>query len=263
MQGGAEVELPLESGPTRYQPEPDNIYAHNPALRFDQRRLASIVGYVAIGMPLVLGFGGMALGSFRQSLSGFYYEPFLLGDIFVGCLVFIGTVLMAYKGWNRKVGQLATLAGISAYAVALFPAGGWVIGDSGERLYGTLANIAHGVGALCLFLILAWFCFAIFTKVEAHQRDSSGDLLPSKRRRNRIYRVTGFLLLAAIAAIAIGDLFFPEWSTRNRLTYWAETVALVAFGISWIVQGRASGLLMQDPRDRMDEMRAETLADTL
>ena len=256
------MELPLESGPTRYQAEPDNIYAHNPALRFDQKRLASIVGYVAIGMPVVLGLGGVLLGSVRQSLSGFYYEPFLLGDIFVGCLVFIGTVMLAYKGWNRKVGHLASLAGISAYAVALFPAGGWITGESDNRLFAAQAHIAHGVGALCLFLILAWFCFAIFTKVEPHQRDSHGALLPNKRRRNRIYQATGTLLLAAIVAITIGDVFYPDWSVRNRLTYWAETVALVAFGISWIVHGRASGLLMQDPRDRMDELRAEDIRDS-
>lgn len=252
------IEMPLETGAGRYQAETDNAYAHDPKLRFDQRRLASIVGYVAIGMPIVLGLGGIALGEFRQSLSGFYYEPLVLGDVFVGCLVFIGTVMLAYKGWNRKVGQLASLAGLSAYAVAFFPAGGWMTGEGDVRIFEQGAHIAHGVGALCLFLILAWFCFAIFTKVEPHQRDPAGALLPNKRRRNHIYRIAGTLLLLAIVAITIGDVFFPEWSVRNRLTYWAETIALVAFGISWIVQGRASGLLMQDPRDRMDEMRADS-----
>ena len=252
------MELPLETGATRYQAEPDNAYAHDPKLRFDQRRLASIVGYVAIGMPIILGLGGVLLGSFRQSLSGFYYEPVLLGDIFVGSLVFIGAVMFTYKGWNRKVGHLASLAGVAAFAVALFPAGGWVVdGNDAERVLAQPAHILHALGALTLFLILAWFCFAVFTKVEAHQRDAAGNLLPNKLRRNRIYRVTGTLLLLAIAAITIGDLFFPDWSVRNRLTYWAETVALVAFGISWIVQGRASGMLMQDPRDRMDEIQAE------
>ena len=252
------MENPIEISSDRYQADEGYIYATDPKLRFDQRRLASLVGYVAIGLPIILGVGGIALGEFRPSLSGFYYERILLGDVFVGSLVFIGTAMFASRGWSRKVADLATIAGLCAYLVALSPAAGWLVGEENTRIYQTATNIVHAAAAMVLFLVLAFFAFFVFTKVEPHQTGSDGEYLRAKLIRNRIYRTTGTLILLALAMIAAGNELFPEWAKAHRVTYWAEAVALVAFGVSWLVQGRVSGKLMRDPRDRVDTQVAAT-----
>jgi hypothetical protein len=247
---------PIELGKRRYQADDAYVYATDPVLRFDQRRLASMVGYTAIGLPIVLGLGGVVLGDFRSSLSAFYYETVLLGDVFVGALVFIGALMLAYRGWSRKVADLATLGGLCACMVALFPAAGWIVG-SDEAIFVLATRILHAVAAAALFLILAFFCFFVFTRVEPHQVESAGARPPVKRTRDAIYRVAGTTILLAIAAIAIGIAFFPDHAQRIRLTFWGETAALLAFGVSWLVQGRASGHLLLDRRDVRDRAIAK------
>ncbi len=266
------MDMPLEIGAQRYQADAAYPYARDPQLRFDQRRLASLVGYVAFGLPFVLGLGGLIVGRQRASLSAYYYEPLLLGDLFVGQLTFIGALLLAYRGWTRDVARLASIAGIAALAVALFPHEGWEE-LCRERVGGVRAGpvcalpdwleaaspAIHFGAAAILFLVLAFFCLAVFTKLEPHQIEGNARCL-TKRARDSIYRISGLLILTSIAGIAIASLVDPNWSRSNRLVYWLEFLALAAFGISWIVQGRASGLLLLDGRDRRDAALARARA---
>jgi len=261
------MQNPIEVSRTRYRADEDYIYAVDPVARFDQRRLASMVGYVAIGLPIVLGIGGLMLGglthggsplgSFRASISGFYYESVLLGDVMVGALAFIGTLMLAYRGWSRKVADLATGAGLAAYLVALFPAAGWFLVSGEDAIFVTASHILHAVAAGVLFLILAFFCFFVFTRVEVHQTEGEGVPASVKRARDRIYRAAGTLILLSIAAIPLGGLLLEDRADTYRITFWAETVALTAFGISWLVQGRASNTRLMDVRDRRDKAVAK------
>ena len=68
------MDSPFELDRKRYQPPSDYVYARDPTLRFDQRRLARVVGFIAFGLPIILGVGGLVLGEFRDALSGYYYE---------------------------------------------------------------------------------------------------------------------------------------------------------------------------------------------
>ena len=78
---------------TGYQPEPATPDGSM------QSRLALGVGLIALFMPVILALGAVMRPGicFRDSLSHFYYDPFL-GTVFVGMLVFIGGFLFAYKG---------------------------------------------------------------------------------------------------------------------------------------------------------------------
>jgi len=58
-----------------------------------------------------------------------------------------------------------------------------------------------------------------------------------KRRRNLIYRLCGIIMLVSMAAIEIFFLFFDESHEDSRFVLYAETVTLVAFGISWLTKG--------------------------
>ena len=247
------METPFELDPQRYQPPADYVYARDPKLRFDQRRLARVVGVVAFGLPVVLGLGGWALGEFRATLSGYYYEEFVLGDLFVGSLVFIGSLLFAYRGWTPNVAQLATIAGLAALLVAFVPMDGWVI-DGTERLYPRIGYWVHAGAAGVLFGVLAFFCFFVFTKVPHEQ--GRAEMSPAKKMRNRIYRTSGVVIVIAVLSIAIGDQLFGEfWRARN-LTFWMEALALGAFGVSWLTQGRAIPGPLRDPRDYADAAEA-------
>lgn len=249
------MQTPFETGPERYQPPEDYVYARDPKLRFDQRRLAGVVGVIALGMPIVLGGGGAILGRFRIALSDYYYEPIVLGDFFVGCLIAIGALLMTYRGWTPKVAQLASLAGIAALLVAFVPMSGWV--SSEERIYPVVGYWVHAISAGVLFSILAFFCLFVFTKIPHDEDGGHPAPTPAKRRRNLIYRASGVTIALSAIGIAIGGQFGPDWWWESYATFWLEALILAAFGVSWLTQGRVLGPAIKDPRDKSDEAIAE------
>jgi hypothetical protein len=239
--------------------EADDAYNKDPQLRFDQKRLASLVGFAAFGLPLVLFAGGLIYpGGWREglidiSISHYYYREVVLGDFFVGTLVFIGTLLLAYRGGNENVGKLASVAGLCAFGVALFPTEGWRFVPPNVAVPGTgWTKIAHYGSAAGLFAILAFFCFFVFTLVEPRHLDPSGACLATKSRRNSLYKISGSVIVGMMLAMLIGgNLLQPMWD-RLHLTFWCEAAALFAFGVSWITVGRAMNHLLLDPRDKRD-----------
>ena len=52
-----------------------------------------------------------------------------------------------------------------------------------------------------------------------------------------IYKLCGLVMLGSICIIAVFSL--SKVSDSNQITFWFETVALIAFGISWLTKGEA------------------------
>ncbi|KIN64441.1 putative lipoprotein [Sulfitobacter noctilucicola] len=118
----------FQYGAERYAPTRDPKYA-----TVDQRRLAKIVGSVAILLPLVLLVASLVSylvpqsypyfrTCFRDSISHYYYAHFW-GGPFIGSLVFIATYLFVYQGEDAGGAErkLSTGAGFAALGVAIFP----------------------------------------------------------------------------------------------------------------------------------------------
>ena len=259
----------FEMGPGRYQPDSSYTYSYDPAYTLDQRWLAFCVGLVALFLPIVMLAGGI-YGCLYDSISHFYYAQFL-GGVFIAALVFIGTFLLAYRGESARESKLATWAGFFALSVALFPISGRGceekefsgraladFTDGGTDAFVTVvkttgkisvqdnpifelfsyAEIIHGLSAAGLFAFLAWYSFFVFTRIiDKVHRDNDGNLTPQKRNRNRIYRASGIVIVISMSAIVIGHFFISDWNSYN-LTFWFESTALWAFGVSWMVKGQ-------------------------
>ncbi len=272
----------FERGQGRYQPDPSFTYADDhPGYRLDQRRLAFFVGLIALGLPIVMLIGVLIRTCLYDSISHFYYAQFL-GGVFIAALVFIGTFLLAYRGESARESRLATIAGISAIFVALFPTNGRGCDESTfsgraladfkledvtkfvkviqtteeipseNPLFFELfsgAQYLHGVGAALLFAFLAWYSFFVFTRVIDNVHLKDGNLTPQKRIRNNIYRASGVVIVISMAVMVIGHFFFPEDWNDNNLTFWFESLALWAFGFSWMVKGRFFDTLWLDERE--------------
>ena len=63
-----------------------------------------------------------------------------------------------------------------------------------------------------------------------------------KRKRNKIYRISGYVILASLILIALYK-FYLESKFVNLQDYkpvfWLESLALIAFGFSWLTKGEA------------------------
>ena len=72
-----------------------------------------------------------------------------------------------------------------------------------------------------------------------------------KGRRNKVYVTCGGVMVACML-VEVCATFFLSRETVNalRITYWVETTALVAFGIAWIVAGKAIPTFV-DPDEKL------------
>ena len=178
-----------------------------------QRDLRRLIGIVAMALPFLC----LAVAGMQDSVSAYYHTR--ASDLFVGSLIAAGAFLLTYRGYDDTDRWLALAAGICAILVALLPVGSPA--DPLARvgfldLSPGLSWILHTVAAAILFLILAWMALFQFTK------GNSGT--DNKKKRNRIYRYCGVLMLMGMVVVP-----FAIWL--------AETIMLTAFGVAWLVKG--------------------------
>ncbi|RJQ80230.1 DUF998 domain-containing protein [Amycolatopsis panacis] len=188
--------------------------------------LRRAIGVLGIALPILVVAGKHLLegGDPLGSLSSYYYSD--LRNVFVGVLCAIGVFLISYRGYGFIDDIAGTVAGVAAICVAMFPTSP-ASATPAEQAIG----IVHVVSATIFFLTLAFFCLFLFTKTDA--------TTPTRRKiaRNVVYRVCGIVLLACLALIVlVGQLFAAAtWHP----TLWLESLAVVTFGVAWLVKGSA------------------------
>ena len=193
--------------------------------------LRRIVGYLGIGLPGVVMLGASNYG-IQDSISAYYYTN--MRDTFVGLLFVIGIFMLSYRAYkDDPAAWQDALAGkvacISALGVALFP-------TDQSSITQTTRGMWHYIFAGVLFSTLAFFCLWLFTRSKLKDPDWQRPEHKRKRQRNAIYIFCGSVMLACIALMLIGHFFpsIPHYPTK----FWLETIAIEAFGLSWLVKGQ-------------------------
>lgn len=205
-------------------------------------RVRQALGILGMVFPVLLIVGGLiAHKDVAPSVSDYYHTT--MRDIFVGCLFAIGVFLISYKGYRRDTGEwfsddlVATVAGVAAFGVAIFPNETVIPEDAAtlsQVLMGyKLAAFAHYTSAMLFLGALAYFCLVKFART-------------AKPHRKRIYLACGwFILLAGVLATVASYLKVygsPEaraFVIENRIVFWVEAMGIWAFGLSWLTKGRA------------------------
>jgi hypothetical protein len=143
----------------------------------------------------------------------------------------IGIFLMSYRGYDRRDARAGRFAFVCAIGVALFPTTPLPPATPDQKLIGGI----HLTFAALLFLTLAYFSLMLFTETDPNKTPTR-----QKLKRNVVYRVSGYIMLACIALIAVAALP-PIKSLVERFEprFWLESIAIVAFGISWLTKGEA------------------------
>lgn len=183
--------------------------------------LRRVVGVLGVTMPIVVAAWGCLLDDPHRLLDTISdYYRFRTRDAFVGVLFTIAWFLFTYRGYDARDDVAGDVACVFALGVALFP-------DSGTGV----DRAIHYLSATGLFLVLAYFSLALFTR-------TGGNPTPRKVVRNRVYRSCGLVMLACIALMGAYQLAGrPAWLAGMKPVFWLETFALWAFGFSWFVKG--------------------------
>jgi len=208
--------------------------------------LRKAIGLIGLSIPVLLALSGIFFlkDGIAPSISQFYYTP--MRDFLVGALTAIGVFLAAYRGYapqrDEKISDraLGLITGLSAIGVALFPTAGYCtsfipgIADSCPETQITTLHFA-----LAVIFLLGLGIFSYF-KFPRYDPDRPRNMI--KAKRVKYYRFCGGVIFATLGAITLillyqkvtGNSFpVPDW------LFWLESLAVIAFGISWLIKGEA------------------------
>ncbi len=192
----------------------------NQSLVISYLSLRRLIGVLGMALPVVVMLWGWTIcGCFKVLPSISDYYSLRTRDAFVGILCAIACFLFTYRGFDDDE-RYGNLAALFAVAVAFFP-------NSGTPL----ERRVHFSAAVGLLLVLAYFSLRIFTKAGGHPTRQK--LFP-----NRVYTACGGLILGCVVLIGLyksvlADSQLALWHP----VFWLETLALEAFGFSWLIKG--------------------------
>ena len=189
-----------------------------------------IVGLFGVTLPFVLILGEPLISGrweIRDALSDYYYSA--LGNWFVGSLFAIGAGLLVYMATRRSRpdGALSVVAGVCAIAVALFPT---------NRIDEAVTTVAliHFVCAVVLLILLGIICWRFGT------RDGTQPNRSDRRRTNwrRFHHCCAVIIWSAVVWCAIAVMLdVVAGSSVPYAVVVGESVAVLAFGSSWLLKG--------------------------
>ena len=184
--------------------------------------LRKAVGLIGILLPLILMLGVLLIfeeAVIQKSISHYYHTG--MGDVFVGALCAVALFMFFYSGYDWRDDWAGNLAGLSALGVAWVPTTAAGPSDVTGKI--------HFACAAVFLVTLTVFSLYLF-KLKGPN--------PTQRKlaRNWIYTICGLIMAGCLIAIVIYKLDHGD-GLESSLVFWAETVALVAFGVSWLTKG--------------------------
>lgn len=183
-----------------------------------------------MALPFVLAFGGFLIFRLGVQHSISYYYWTGMRDVLVGTMFAIGFFLFSYQGYERADNIAGNLACVFAVGLALFP----TIEAADAAGLPWFIGLLHLAFSAAFFATLIYFCLVLFVKTSKRGRPTT-----QKVMRNRIYRGCGYVMIACILA-TIAYYAIPAVNAAlapYSLVYWMEAIAIIAFGVSWLVKG--------------------------
>lgn len=211
------------------------LHKGNKDIVISYKSLRRLIGFLGILLPLICISFGWFFGEYKiqQSISIYYYTN--VRDFFVGTLFVLSLFLMTYKGSYRVDNWITTITGFAGLLIALFPCYNPDYENVPVGLFQLISetsNYFHQTSAATFFLLLAINSIFLFTRKE-------GVVTKQKIKRNMVYITCGIIILVCFIGLVLSMLLFTfEQRLNNKIILIFEAIALLAFGISWLVKGQ-------------------------
>ena len=210
---------------------PPNEHDNQP-LVISYLTIRKAIGFLGFFLPLILWLGVWIWGDgsrVQPSISDYYYT--VMRNSFVGVLCAVSLFLFAYRGYEKLDRITGYLGSLFALGVAFFPTT-----PDPDTIPPPTASAAvigqfHLAFAGLFFATLIFFSLFLFTRSHSNK-----SMTGMKKVRNTVYYVCGFIMVACVLVIGLYILLGPEGSESN-VVFWGESIALMAFGVSWLVKG--------------------------
>lgn len=183
--------------------------------------LGLICGLLPFGC-LLFGLLGAARGinypEWYNSISATYFSN---GNVcMIGALCLCAFFLFTYKGYDLGDRAYTLISAVSALLIVACPCAAAPVEYMGLLALPTkLSDFIHMVAAIALFGSFALMTLTQFTK-------------GGHKKRNRIYRICGWTMLAFMAVVGLSVIF--DWP--GYMTMICEAGMLEAFSVAWIIK---------------------------
>ena len=203
--------------------------------------LQKAVGLIAVTLPFVVAIGNDMSGGhgLKGSISAYYYTH--LGNYFVGSLFALGVFFLSYNYRPlpdyRVDNYLSNVAAAMAVGVALFPTSsdGAEATGGGEREVMRLVRLRSAVPSALAGLRIAAPAASVAEEMRSFARPKSSTFACP----------FGVIITFAIVMILVTEIVKPSKSLHAL--FWLESIAVVSFGISWLVKGGFLGVFADHP----------------
>jgi len=216
----------------------------NSNLQHSDYRIRKLIGTLGLALPILLP---VLKGEVLASISHYYYST-LSSLVFIIVLSAFGLFLLSYKGYQidpttETISDdwLTNIAGFAALIVVFIPTAcchsasdiiDALCKSDCLPLFGhnnNLANTIHLVAAGIFILCMGWMSRYKFTR-------------GSDDGNNKLYKWCGNLVFISVGLIVIGvilERFNVSFPLKDYYVFIFETTAVIPFGISWLVKGKA------------------------
>src|SRR6187401_2819237 len=208
--------------------------------------LRNLIGISGMLLPIMLTLftpKGEQDKVMEHSISEYYYTK--NGDLFVVFLSVVRFFLLTYKGYDRFWERTLTLvAGFCGIGIAYFPTATSMgnslsihkVRQEVPEFFGLVQW--HFIFATLFFISLALISLIYFRKKDISAVSIDERKKKQKEKRNLVYMICGWTMLISIALMILYFVIDPPALRNVPVVFALETVAVEAFGISWITKGQ-------------------------
>ena len=196
-----------------------------------------VIGFLGWALPVVVVVGSLVLGDDdprKDSLSAYYHSG--MGDVFVGSLCATALFLLSYMAFERNWDNVFSIvAGVAALGVALLPTRSEEapLTPVQEALGEGVVAALHFTSAGIFILALGAICYR-FGLGEARRPDRT----PAQQARGRaLHHGCAYAIVVALAYVLAAAVLPLPGVLDEKALFLGETLAVVAFGVSWFVKG--------------------------
>lgn len=236
----------------------------NKQLVIDYYTLRKSVGWLGILLPFALLIGNYVVnnidvlnmsffvrtecqipyvpdGSYKISISHYYYTT--TDELFTGVLCAVALFMFCYTGHPLRPGEkglsdktMTNLAGIFALGIVVFPTSSETCIKDNMRTFlsSDFTGSLHFIMAASFFITLSILSIVNFRRTAVQE-------LFGKKEWHNLYLWCGRTMMICLALIFIYKKFLEgniSGLDTIHATFILETLALTAFGISWLTKGR-------------------------
>lgn len=198
------------------------------------------IGILGISLPfLLIIVTSIYRGEFfiASSISKFYYTA--SRNVLVGVFSAVAIFMFAYRGYDKKDRIAGKIAFFAAIGAAYFPT--TTINylqacETNVQIF-TLRVVIHYISAITFFLVLIYFSLFLFTRTTNNDKNN---YTKQKKQRNLVYKFCGYIILGSLILLIIYTIFKCQLPILHKyhIIFWLESIALFAFGTSWLVKGK-------------------------